>query len=143
MLEKQEYKTKTLFIADRGYPSWNLFAHFKYKDNADYLIRFKNTQSLIVKDLPMVELDIDKTITITTDSKYRFNDKEGYIYIHTKKNKMKSRDYTGNTDFSAWDFGKTEELKLRIVRFKITEDSYETIVTSLPRDKFPISEIKK
>ena len=56
---------------------------------------------------------------------------------------MKSRDYTGNTDFSAWDFGKTEELKLRIVRFKITEDSYETIVTSLPRDKFPISEIKK
>ena len=36
-----------------------------------------------------------------------------------------------------------ESLRLRIVRFKITDDTYETIITSLPRDIFPLNEIKK
>ena len=33
-------------------------------------------------------------------------------------------------------------MSLRIVRFKITDDTYETIVTSLNRFEFPLSEIK-
>lgn len=36
-----------------------------------------------------------------------------------------------------------ERLNLRIVRFEITPGNYETIITSLPRDKFPLDEIKK
>lgn len=42
-----------------------------------------------------------------------------------------------------WDFGDKESLSIRIVRFKITENTYETIFTSLPRDKFSIEDIKK
>lgn len=34
-------------------------------------------------------------------------------------------------------------MTIRIVRFKISEDTYETIATSLDRFQFPISEIKK
>lgn len=35
------------------------------------------------------------------------------------------------------------EFKCRIVRFKITETTYECIITNLDRDKFPIENIKK
>ena len=59
-----------------------------------------------------------------------------------KKNKMKNREYTGKTIFVDWDFGDYEDLKLRVVRFKISDNSYETIFTSLPRNKFSIEDIK-
>ncbi len=35
------------------------------------------------------------------------------------------------------------KLSFRIVRFPISEDTYETIITNLPTDKYPAEEIKK
>lgn len=55
---------------------------------------------------------------------------------------MKNREYTGNTKFIEWDFGDYEEMSIRIVRFKITDTTYEIIFTSLPRDKFSLEDIK-
>ena len=141
MFEKQEYKTKTLFIADRGYPSWNMFAHFKYKHNVDYLIRYPNGLFNLTKDLPMTQFDIDREITVATNTAYQKTN--GYVYIHVKKNKMTNREYTGNTTFVDWDYGMFEKLNLRILRFELSSGVYETIITSLPRNKFPIEEIKK
>lgn len=141
MFEKQDYETKTLFMADRGYPSWNLFAHFKYKKNADFLIRYPNGLSNLTKDLLMTQFDIDREITVTTNTAYQKTN--GYVYIHVKKNKMTNREYTGNTTFVDWDYGMFEKLNLRIVRFELSSGEYETIITSLPRDKFPLEEIKK
>ena len=67
MLNSMILNSKTLFIADRGYPSWNLLTHFKYKTNADYLIRVKNGENGLVKSLPMTELDITKDVIISTN----------------------------------------------------------------------------
>ena len=86
MLNNMALDNKTLFIADRGYPSWNVFAHFKYKENADYLIRVKNGQSNLVKNLPMAEFDIDLSTTVTTKQS-RFG-QDGYTVIYIKKNKV-------------------------------------------------------
>ena len=36
-----------------------------------------------------------------------------------------------------------EKVKFRVLRFKITDDTYETIFTSLPREEFSIQDIKK
>ena len=88
----------------------------------------------------MTELDIDRKPIISTHPKHY--KKDGYIFIQVPKNKMKNREYTGNSSFVEWDFGDTEELHIRIVRFAISENTYETIFTSLPRDKFSIEDIK-
>ena len=143
MLEKQEYETKTLFIADRGYPSWNVFGHFKYKQNADYLIRVRNEENNIIKSLPMVELDITKNLIVSTKQSDR--GKDGYVVVQTLKRNQKNRQYKEETVKKPiqWDFSDKESLSIRIVCFKITDDIYETIITSLPKDKFPIEEIKK
>lgn len=141
MLYEMNINTKTLFIADRGYPSWNIFAHFKYKNNADFLIRVKNSEYTAVKNLPMDELDIDYSTIVTTKST-KYKKDRNYTYISSKPKKSKNN-LSPETRYKQWDFGTEEEISVRIVRFKITDDSYETIFTSLPRDKFSIQDIKE
>lgn len=34
-------------------------------------------------------------------------------------------------------------VEFRVVRFAISEDSYESIITNLPKEDFPVEEIKK
>lgn len=140
MLKRNALDQKTIFIADRGYPSWNVFAHFKYINNADFLIRYPNDQSLLVRELPLTALDREEDIIITTNPKYRA--KPGYYFMNVKKNMMKNREYSTKKHFQDWDFKMFESLHLRIVRFQITENTYETIITSLPREIFSIDEIK-
>lgn len=36
-----DFKEKTLIVADRGYESYNAFAHFLEHPNVDFLIRVK------------------------------------------------------------------------------------------------------
>lgn len=142
MMENKIYDSKTLFIADRGYPSWNMFAHFKYKNNADYLIRVKNRENLLIKDLPLTEFDITRKVTITTNQYYY--GREGYVVVQKLKGTQKNRKYKSDRVNKPvnWDFSDFEELTFRIVRFKITDDTYETIFTSLPKEKFSLNDIK-
>ena len=143
MLENMQIDEPTLFIADRGYPSWNMYAHFKYKQNADYLIRVRNGENSLVRDLPLEEFDIDRSIIMSTNQ--YFYKKPGYIVVQKLKGTQKNRVYKSNriTKPVHWDFADEELLNFRIVRFKITDDTYETIFTSLPRDKFSVADIKK
>ena len=140
ILEDMNLTSKTLFIADRGYPSWNTFAHFKYKKNADFLFRVKNQEYNMVKDLPMAELDVDRSTIVSP--KYYAKDRAGYTKIVAQPKKQYKKELSSETRYKQWDFDE-EEISIRIVRFKITEETYETIFTSLPRDKFSIEDIKK
>ena len=57
---------------------------------------------------------------------------------------MKNKEYKNKwMSFVDWDFGMFETLSFRVVRFKITDTTYETIFTSLPREEFSIADIKK
>lgn len=143
MVERASFSEPTLYIADRGYPAWSVFAHFKYKDNADYLIRVKNSENTLVSHLPMEEFDIDKTVMISTNQ-YDYG-KPNTIVVHKLKGTQANRKYKKNrtTKPTQWDFSDNEILHIRIVRFKISDDTYETIFTSLPKDKFSIAEIKE
>lgn len=130
MLDNMQLAEKSIFIADREYPSWNLFAHFKYKHNAEYVVRVRDSENLIVRNLPMIELDIDRE-TIASTERYAVKDKR-YSYISPQRREKRE-----------WDYYNDELLKFRIVRFKISENTYETIFTSLPREKFSLQDIKE
>ena len=49
------------------------------------------------------------------------------------------------TSFDFIDYGSTDTYKLsfRVVRFKISDNSYESLVTNLPSDEFPPSRLKE
>ena len=140
MLMWYEFEEKTLIIAERGYESYNVFAHF-IESNVNFLIRVKQERTAMreVAKLPMEELDVDISFTITTTQTN--TDKEnGYIYIQTHRNK--NRVYSRNTNSGRWDFASPYPMKLRIVRFKLDSGMYETLATSLPRS-FSLEEIKE
>ena len=61
----------------------------------------------------------------------------------TKSNKQKYTFITNKSDFDYFDTEGFYKMKLRVVRFKITDDTYECLVTNLTRDEFDLNELKR
>ena len=139
MIKRRKFNTKSILMADRGYECFNLFELCNRTQNLDYLIRVKNKGIKEIGGLPCQEFDKDLSIEIrTTQTKA---DKEAYKdrKAHYLSGKSKFGKYKVS---QTWDFENKCIVNLRVIRFKITEDTYETIVTSLNRFEFGIEEIK-
>ena len=126
---------KALFIGDRGYESINSFEHVNRSGNK-YLIRVKDIHSKtsITKsfDVPKGEFDIDRNKVLT---RLQTNQVKDHPEIYKIMPKVQKFDFFDECPF--YDF------RCRIVRFKICEDTFETIFTNLDREAFPVEEIKK
>lgn len=139
MLAWHDFPDKTLIVADRGYESYNVFAHLLETPNVDFLIRVKQNQSAMreIKKLPLMELDVDVSFTITT-TQTNVDKENGYILVQKKKNRV----YDEKSQFGSWDFPSPYNMKFRVVRFLLNTGEYETLVTSLPRS-FTLAEIRE
>ena len=141
ILRRKKYPSNSIIIADRGYESFNLFAHF-LSFKTPFLLRIRGGAGGMkeVKKMPMISLDRDITFEVTTTNTKEDREKGRYfIYTGSKRNKANSP----NTYIRQWDFPSPYTLSFRVVRFLLDSGEYETIATSLPREKFPPEEIKK
>ena len=92
-----------------------------------------------ITKLPMAMLDVDVSVEITTTQTNE--DKRLHrIYIQTQKKKEK---YSSKTNIKCWDFASPYTLQFRVVRFMLESGEFETIATSLPRNRFSIDDIKE
>ena len=139
MMERLSENEHCIMIGDRGYGGVNLIEHINRIDGAEFLIRIKNNLWKEVSELPMTELDTEITLNLRTTQTNA--DKEAYakgeakwIPGHGKYKNLKKK---------VWDFESPYSLTVRIVRFKISEDTYETIATSLPKETFTPSILKQ
>lgn len=135
-----DFKEKTLIVADRGYESYNAFAHFLEHPDVDFLIRVKQDRSAMreTAKLPKTELDIDVSFTITT-TQTKVDKENGYILVQTRKNE--NRAYRDKTRAGRWDFPSPYPIKFRVVKVLLDNGEYETLTTSLPRS-FTSDELK-
>lgn len=141
MINNLDPREKGILICDRGYTALNLMAHCECKEWLDYLIRVKESYWITeVNNLPMDELDIDISLELRTTQTNE--DKIAYRNGTAKYISGKSK-FGKNKTSQTWDFESPYRMTIRIVRFKITEDKYETIATSLNRFKFPAERIKE
>ena len=135
MIMKHDYPTNSIITADRGYEKYNLMACC-IENNQKFLIRTKdiNVHSSILSNmnLPDEEFDLDVTKILT---RKQTNE--------TKANKQKYTFISNKSDFSYFGTKDYYEMNLRVVRFKITDDTYECLVTNLTRDEFDLNELKK
>ena len=133
-----------LVIADRGYESYNNLAHIQEK-GWYFLIRIKDGNYGIKNgfDLPGedcfdVSIVLNLTRKQTNEVKELLKDRNHYRYIaHTSP-----FDYLPKYSHKA-DPLVFYTLRFRVVRFKISEDTYETVITNLPSDKYPPEALKK
>ena len=126
-----------VFTGDRGYCSYNNMAHVMERGQY-FLFRTKDIHSKgIVKnfDFPDEEsFDIQVNVTLVRSQKKEILIREGYY----------KRYVDANATFDFIDHGSmdTYDLSFRVVRFPISDGSYECIVTNLPADEFPPERIK-
>lgn len=131
-LDWYDFDKNTLFVTDRGYSAYSLFATFIEKGYY-FLIRTKQAKSAMKKiaELPMEEFDRDISFTITT-TQTKEDKEKGYILVQTQKNK--NRTYSPNTRAGRFDYPTPYHFSnLRVVRFMLNTGEYETLVTNLPR----------
>jgi len=136
MIDRCVSGNKTIFIADRGYESYNIFAHAEQRDMY-YLVRVRdigrNNSMTSSFGLPQTELfDTDVHLTLTRKQSKQAKACSG-VYKFLPNNS--TFDYLEQNDFYP--------ITLRVVRFPLTTDSYECLITNLPRDTFPPDELKK
>ena len=128
---------KNVYIGDRGYCSYNNMAHVVEREQY-FLFRTKDIHSkgLVGKfEFPETEsFDVDVMVTLTRS--------------HSRKVPVQSGTYrrfidqASTFDFIEYGSLDTYVLAFRIARFPVGDDSYECIVTNLPRDDFPPERLK-
>ena len=136
MIDRSDFSEKVILIADRGYENYNIFAHAEEK-NWNYVVRVKDIFSNgIVSGLNVPkEGSFDKTISLLLT---RRQTKE----VKSNPDKYKFMPRNQKFDYLSENDKGTYPLCFRIVRFPISEKSFETIITNLKEDEFPPMKIK-
>lgn len=144
MIDRSELPN-VLLIADRGYESYNVLAHLQEK-GWKYIIRVKDGIGGIASGLdlpPFPEFDMSIKLNLTTkqtnEVKKLLKDKNHYKYIGGHIDRFdflpkRSRKYDPTVFYP---------LSFRVVRFPITEDTFETVITNLDANDFPPEELRK
>lgn len=137
MVDRSAIPGQVIVVADRGYESYNNFAHIEQK-GWNYVIRVKDIDSngiLSGRQLPDEE-EFDTQIRL--------------ILTRKQTNEVKSHPETyrfipSNSTFDYLDRRQSQFYlaSFRVVRFEISEGSYETIITNLNPTEFTPEEIKR
>ena len=145
MVDRSE-NVPTIFIADRGFEAYNNLAHVQEK-GGKFLIRIKDITSCggIASglDLPnQQEFDVWVSLLLsrkqTNADKELFKDRNHFRFIPASSTfdylPVKNKKSVPVAPYS---------LSFRIVRFPISETTYETVITNLDETEFPPAELKK
>lgn len=132
MIKIHNYPYNSIIIGDRGYEKYNLIATM-IENNQKFIIRVKDIKStgiLSPLDLPDTSFDMTVSRTVT-----RVNNKM------TTSNKAKYAILMNNSPFDYIDFdNEFYEMTFRVVRFKITDDTYECLITNMTEDEMKLEE---
>ena len=140
MVDRDTVSIPTIYIADRGYESYNNMAHIIEKGQK-FLIRVRDSKkNCLISGLELPdqdEFDVQCYIGLTRQQ--------------TKQVKNSNLKYIAHT--SPFDFLPQTSRKsiimqpyyisFRVVRFKLTEDTYEVLLTNLTEDEFSVPKLKE
>ena len=146
MVDRNAGTMDTLIIADRGYESYNALAHIQEK-GWKFLFRVKDATSSggIANGL---DLPQDNEYDIFINLHLSAGRTKDHWELYKNKNTYKRISHPENFDFFINPAGERDilmfyHLPFRILKIKLGEDTYETILTNLPAETFSLSEIKK
>ena len=137
LVGRSEIYEPVIITADRGYESYNTLEHISRK-GWKYLIRVRESRGITsALSLPEGDFDVPVQLFLT-----RKQTKE--VKALMKKHPEKYRFLPDHANFEFLPKGSSElyPLSFRVVRFQISEDSTETLITNLDKDSFPSDELK-
>lgn len=129
--------TRTVFIGDRGYPSYNTMAHV-FNAGQFFLFRTKDiTGKGMTRGLGLPQQDsFDEEVCVSI------------VRSNSRKNAATEglRRFVGKDisfDFVEYGSADVYTMHFRVVRFPLGNDTHECLVTNLPADDFPPEELKQ
>lgn len=138
-LAKNYKGDKAIFIADRGYETYNIFENIRNTGNY-FLVRIKDYASKQAsRAMKTIEYngEFDEEVEVTLTRKQTNEVKanpDKFIWLAQNQ----------NFDFLNKD-NHFYDAKYRFIRIKIDgkDEEYETLITNLPKDEFPSDDIKE
>lgn len=131
MVDRSDFQN-AIVIADRGYEGYNALAHIQEK-GWKFLFRIKDNACGIAAGLTLPDSDtfdvsfsLKLSNKLTNEAKLLYKDNNHYRCVRNGK----PFDFLPSTSRKA-DPMLFYELSFRIVRFKLSHDSYETVITNL------------
>ncbi len=141
MVDRDNSELPTVYIADRGYESYNNLAHIQEKGRY-FLIRIKEINSNgIASRLPVPdtdEFDLDFTVSLTRKqtNDVKRNSCLSYLPHNVKFDYLPAKCKKG-IEVTPY------VIHCRMVRIEISEDNYEVLLTNLHSETFPPEELKR
>ena len=141
MVDRDNSPIPTIYIADRGYESYNNLAHVQEKGQ-NFLIRIKDLKSngiISSLDLPKAEeFDISLSLFLTRKQ----------TNVAKQNPQLKFIPHTSVFDYLPSFCKKNIPvtpycLNFRLVRIKIDNDKYEVLITNLKPEEFSSSDLKE
>ena len=137
LIDRYIYGGRPIFVADRGFASYNVFAHALEK-GCFFAIRAKdvNVKRILAADSLPGQMDrwADVILTRSNARKKRLHPELASLYRCVCK-------------AVPFDFitGSRPEyhMRLRLVRFRIAEGIYENIITNLPEKEFSLGQVRQ
>ena len=134
MIRSMSFDRLTLVAGDRGYGSLNLIETVRRTDNLECLFRVRDNWIKEVARLAMEEIDEDLVVHVITTQ--RKCDKER-VRANLAKYLSGASKFCKYKKSQVWDFESEVDVCFRVVRVRLGNGELETLVTTLPRDRFP------
>ena len=139
MVDRSAIKEPVIVIADRGYESYNNLAHIIEK-GWKFLFRIKDIYSAgIASGFNFMDAEFDVPISLTLSKKQT---KEARL-LYKDKDHYRFLPHHVTLDYLDLWRNLFYNLSFRIVRFPLTNDNYEVIITNLDENEFPPDELKR
>lgn len=137
LMDRYSYGGQPIFVADRGFASYNVFAH-AMQNGHSFVIRAKdiNIKRILKMDLLPDALDTEAEVILTRSQskKKRLQPERGADYRYVCKNVTFDYLSDRNPEYS---------MGFRIIRFDLGDGNFENLVTNLPDSQFPAEKIKE
>lgn len=141
MVERLNDETPTIVIADRAYEAYNTMAHIERK-GWKYLIRMREKGGILTPFSLPQDGEMDRWMKVVLTKKWNKQ-----VIQLAKEHPGMYRFLNANAIFDFLDAQDKVNIFypmiFRIVRFQLTEDSWETVITNLDEEQFPPEELKK
>lgn len=137
MVDRSESDTPVIYLCDRGYASYNAFAHV-IKSGQFFVMRCTDDKTEKILGFPLdniqqLDYHVERILSRSQSKKKRLHPEQEEQYRFVCKNVPMDYITQGHPEY---------RLSLRIIRIELSDSCYENLITNLPELDFDFDDLK-
>lgn len=137
MVDRSESDTPVIYLCDRGYASYNAFAHV-IENGQFFVMRCTDDKTEKILGFPLdniqqLDYHVERILSRSQSKKKRFHPEQEEQYRFVCKNVPMDYITQGHPEY---------RLSLRIIRIELSDSCYENLITNLPELDFDFDDLK-